>query len=815
MSRNFVADKLKIKGIQTLSAIALVLMLTITSLPFADAQTIIETLPFLSVSPKTIGLGQSVIVNAWITPPPEINWLYSNYYFDITKPNGDVVTMGPYFSEPAATVWFNYVPDQLGNYSVIFRWAGGNNTANYTKQAWPPRIPYQPVTSPPVEFTVQQEAPPAWPVAPFLEGYWDRGLSGEFREWATIAGGGDWVYPTTFDDTWRPDGLGDARVNPYSRGPNTAHIAWFEKPTMAGMIGDVSGEIVNPSFPMISVIMSGVGYYQLNGLHAIDIRTGKELWVNTAMTVAPSFGDPGQYVFVEGVGSSVLAPSLWYVGQTAIQQYSAETGALIANYPGIMSIDIYFVAEMFNPDGSVLIWFGSPDAPYNMTRSAHAASGTGHFITLWNSSKPGTTFADKTVFKVPGTNFTLSEHQRYKDVIIDVMPPSNSMMGINATTGKMLWNVTRATDDVLIGTGGAVGYGKYFWASIKSRAVVAVDVYTGRELWRSDTGPFPWGGFWTYDPAVAYGKVYFGSYDGHFYAFDAETGKTVWSYYSGDTSETPYNTYPWYNDVVVADGKIYAGQSEHSPTQPLARGRRIFCFDANNGTVIWSIAGEFEEKALADGVLVSRDLYTGQLFGFGKGQTAVTVSASPKIIASGNSLLIEGTVLDQSPAQLGTPAIADESMTAWMEYLHMNRPIPGNATGVPVKLTAMDPNGNTEQIGTVTSDISGAYSIVWTPPVPGKYVVTASFDGSESYWQSSAETAIAVMKAPAAQPTASPSLSPTASPPPTASPTPAISPTPPTPPSSPASPMTLYIVAAAAVIIIVVAAAVLALRRRK
>lgn len=71
MSKNLAANAVKISRNKTMAtAIALVLMLTITSLPFADAQTIIETLPFLSVSPKTIGLGQSVIVNAWITPPP-------------------------------------------------------------------------------------------------------------------------------------------------------------------------------------------------------------------------------------------------------------------------------------------------------------------------------------------------------------------------------------------------------------------------------------------------------------------------------------------------------------------------------------------------------------------------------------------------------------------------------------------------------------------------------------------------------------------------------------------------------------------------
>jgi hypothetical protein len=85
-----------------------------------------------------------------------------------------------------------------------------------------------------------------------------------------------------------------------------------------------------------------------------------------------------------------------------------------------------------------------------------------------------------------------------------------------------------------------------------------------------------------------------------------------------------------------------------------------------------------------------------------------------------------------------------------MEYLYMQQEIPGNATGVPVKLTAIDPNGNTQDIGTVTSDMSGMFKKMWTPPVPGEYTVIASFEGSESYYASYAETAIGVAAGPSA-----------------------------------------------------------------
>ena len=144
----------------------------------------------------------------------------------------------------------------------------------------------------------------------------------------------------------------------------------------------------------------------------------------------------------------------------------------------------------------------------------------------------------------------------------------------------------------------------------------------------------------------------------------------------------------------------------------------------------------------------------------------------------------------------------------------MQKPMPTNATGVPVTLTAFDPNGNTENIGTVTSDITGNYAISWMPPVPGLYTITATFAGSNSYYSSSSETHITVSKAVAAQPQQTPTQ--TATSPPTATPTasPQVTTTPVPPPSSPGLPTT-YIVIAVVAIIIVVAAAALALRRRR
>jgi hypothetical protein len=51
---------------------------------------------------------------------------------------------------------------------------------------------------------------------------------------------------------------------------------------------------------------------------------------------------------------------------------------------------------------------------------------------------------------------------------------------------------------------------------------------------------------------------------------------------------------------------------------------------------------------------------------------------------------------------------------------------------------------------------NGFFSFEWTPDIEGKYTLIATFQGSESYWPSHAETAFVVE---AAAPTPTPQLS--------------------------------------------------------
>ncbi|MCK5628236.1 hypothetical protein KAI12_02105, partial [Candidatus Bathyarchaeota archaeon] len=186
----------------------------------------------------------------------------------------------------------------------------------------------------------------------------------------------------------------------------------------------------------------------------------------------------------------------------------------------------------------------------------------------------------------------------------------------------------------------------------------------------------------------------------------------------------------------------------HSPDDPKERGSPVACVDLESGEELWSIpfygSHWSRNPAIADGILVWSNTYDNQIYAFGKGQTAVTVEAPLTAVPDGTGVMIRGTVTDQSPGAKDTPAIADASMSEWMQYLYMQFPMPMDATGVPVTLDAVGPDGSFISIGTVNSDASGMFKKMWTPPSEGEYTIIATFAGSGAYWSSYAETSLGV-----------------------------------------------------------------------
>jgi hypothetical protein len=300
-----------------------------------------------------------------------------------------------------------------------------------------------------------------------------------------------------------------------------------------------------------------------------------------------------------------------------------------------------------------------------------------------------------------------------------------------------------------------------------------VSLDTGQIAWTSE--PEPAMNYYSMQSNYYMGMLLTTGYSGVVLAYNVTTGDIVWNFTASNIGfESPYGAYP-INIFAICDGKIYTLTGEHSITQPMWRGPNIRCINATTGEEIWNLLGfganggahlTGQYMQLADGKVVGLNYFDNKIYCIGKGNSRTTVSAPQLAPTLGESVMITGTVTDDTPTGSrntndkvdftlqGTPAIADEYMGRWMEYLFMDQGMPTDATGVEVTLDTVDPNGNYVHIGTVTSDITGAYGCLFTPEVPGTYQIIATFAGSKSYGASFAQTYMTVAEAP--PPTAPP-----------------------------------------------------------
>jgi hypothetical protein len=302
--------------------------------------------------------------------------------------------------------------------------------------------------------------------------------------------------------------------------------------------------------------------------------------------------------------------------------------------------------------------------------------------------------------------------------------------------------------------------GVFLFSCALTRTRWGYSLATGQQLWKSEPEePMKYYGMGNTN--IYQGMLLSGTYlnGGILISYNITTGEILWTYEPAQIgSESPFGDYPA-QLACIADGKIYIYSSPLWRTQPLWRGSYLRCINASNGAELWKIL-HYGAAVIADGFLVGLNYYDNQIYCYGKGPSATTVTAPDIAVPLGSSVVIRGTVTDQCVGAKkiaeklgfanGVPAVSDASQEAWMEWLYAQQGKPTNATGVEVSLDTIDPNGNYVHIDTVTSDTSGTFKKMWIPEVPGEYTVIATFAGTESYYSSSAETAIGVSEAPPA-----------------------------------------------------------------
>jgi outer membrane protein assembly factor BamB len=717
---------------QLSAAIALALMLTtaitlITSVPVAFG--VQPATAFVFVNPSTITLGGTIYIVGWVSPQPAIlNSRYYNFTFTITKPDGTTDPVLVPQSNVEGTHSFGYVCGQEGTWKVVLSWPGDSFR--------------QGCVSLPYTWTVEKDyVAPTYPKEPLPTGPWTFPISAEYYEWYQISGG--WLA-SSYNGS-------NANFNPYSKGPDSSHVLWKLQGSIGGLLGGEQGYYDTRGSPTTPVACQGRLYYTTTEgygsgvyplLHVLDERTGEEIYEKAlpSNTTTPGRGGTLQFEIsprikegVETISGESQVFSLWVSG-SGLWEVDPWTGTTLYYWPNGPS-------GMY-ADGAMYF------SGYNGTKGASETYTT----TKWNTrTKTVVWTINATIDRVWG-DILIDRRAYAPEPGIAVQAGIVAFWTYNATTGAQIAHIDMGLTSSVASGAESSGDGCVFMEAA-DRRMHAYDLVTGQQRWSSEQTGYPWGVFAAYSSTVGYGMVYDGFYDGYIYAWNTTTGKTVWKYYSGNSTETAFGTYPWWGKIVLGGGKVYCATGEHTPPNPLPRGYTLYCLDAYTGKLVWSL-GEFMcgSGLLADGKLFYSNGYDGCMYCFDKGPTATTVSAPQTAIPQGTGVLIQGTVTDQSPGSKDTPAVSDESMSAWMEYLYMQKQMPTNATGVTVHLQAMLSDGTVIDITHVTTDIMGHYEYTWTPPAQDTYKILATFEGSNSYWTSSGQTGLSVGAAPAATP---------------------------------------------------------------
>jgi outer membrane protein assembly factor BamB len=214
---------------------------------------------------------------------------------------------------------------------------------------------------------------------------------------------------------------------------------------------------------------------------------------------------------------------------------------------------------------------------------------------------------------------------------------------LNASSGALLWN---SGTGFQINASPAVANGVFYTGSTVNAVFYAIDASTGVTLWTFEAGEDRDYAFGS-SPAVANGLVYAASDDGNLYALNASTGAFVWDYPSGAGAEPAVADGVVYVDGVYALNASTGALLWYSPfggSPAIADGivysvggNDVYALNASTGDLLWSYAtgaGVTMRPAIANGVVYigsnDNNVYAFSLTGGarGKGISAKQEAAS-------------------------------------------------------------------------------------------------------------------------------------------------------------------------------------------
>lgn len=743
---------------------------------------------YIGATPNPVGVSQETLIHVGITDELELvtdGW--EGLTLTITKPDNTTETLGPFRTDATGGTGTVYTPTIVGTYYLQshfpaqwYNWSLSGGADIY----------YEASDSQKMELIVQEEQATYWQSAPLPTEYWTRPIDSQLREWNVISA--NWVTS--------PPNL----YTPYNDlAPETAHILWAKQLATGGLAG---GELGDHAFEsgdayegkyQNSVIIAGNLYYNLyttpdrggleaQGMVAVDLRTGEELWRRNNTRV-----DFGQVFYWDSFNYHGVFAYIWNVDGRNWHAYDAETGDYVYSIEDVPS-----GTRVYGPNGEIYIYTldlrNGGMTLWNSTRTSNPQERGDSWDGSWarNLGRDG---YDRVYPAERGIqwNVTIPEglpgsvdDAYFEDIIVgtytnsrtatvNVQGESDDPVPLWAISlkpgqeGQLIYNTTwnRPSGNLTITTGPTSAEDRVFtlWSK-ELRQFFGFDMDTGKQIWQTDTQHYL--DVFGMRSFIAYNKLYAQGMSGIMYCYDVNTGNLLWEYSAPDH----LGEVLWANDwsirpLFFTDGKVYMGQTEHSPVDPKPRGGPFVCINATTGEEIFRANGLFRQTdwggraIIGDSIIATMDTYDNRIYSIGKGPSSLTVSAPEVSIDLDSSLVIRGTVMDISAGTQsqeltarfpsGVPAVSDECMSEWMLYVYKQFQRPANATGVPVTLDVLDSNGNYRNIGTTTSNADGFFTFNWKPDIDGTYTVYASFAGSEAYYPSHALTSFVVGSAPA------------------------------------------------------------------
>jgi hypothetical protein len=747
-------------------AIAIFLTFSMTAsmmlVPTASAHTPawqIPTWAYINCSPNPVGVGQNVLVIMWLTnifsPATGIanDYRFHNYQLTIKAPDGTTSTQtwGEIVDSTSAQD-YTFAPSQVGTYNLTFTFPGQAFNTYSHDTTWVSMFGGGPqpetlvndtylASSASTTLTVQQTPISAYPTTPLPTSYWTRPIYGYNSNWYTISsnwlGSGSPVEASA--GSWAIGAYGANGVfsgSALNRNPGDAigsltnHIMWTKPLQQGGIVGGNNFAIQGDSYFEGSayvqrydnpIIMDGILYYQTplgydygggqaGGTFAVNLQTGKQLWMSTAIPAGGlSFGyiydsqQPNQ----KGVMQPVLFTSSFgqaydaYTGQYLFNVTNVPSGLPISMGPNGETISYPilngYVAE-WNSSGlwnwNIPVGGGSP-SPNTGSFSVTSMGFTGPVTTSytntvnggalqcydWNVSITSSTPLPSSYSEIAAYwgNLILCESGAMPGISTGMLtggvfsnsaPYTYFAINVNATrgaVGSVLWTKTvdppAGNVTVLLGPTDPTA-GVFTEGYQQTMQWVGYNLYTGAKMW----GPTPSQAALDYygNPItpyivsqLAYGNLYSMGYAGILYCFDAKTGNLKWTYGNGGAGNStyagmnsPFGDYPTFINA-VGNGVIYLVASEHTVNTPIYKGALERAINATDGSEIWTLSGytgEFSAMsyAMADGYNTWFNGYDNQIYVVGRGPSATTVTAPNNGLSFGSQVVIRGTVTDIS-----------------------------------------------------------------------------------------------------------------------------------------------------------------------